>query len=154
MLNRDVFLNSVKDLRCGFLGKVGTAKLLTIFTKTSIVDVRLSSKYVFVRTHNSTLIYNELFFLFQKKKCFFQDVSSFTFLLNPKTSKPETLLLTLLQIRSYTFDCFFRIVDIIKNKFGQTLVPIMPSISNLFIHLLSRLETSSSTFYDFDKVTL
>ena len=85
---------------------------------------------------------------------FFQDVSSFTFLLNPKTSKPETLLLTLLQIRSYTFDCFFRIVDIIKNKFGQTLVPIMPSISNLFIHLLSRLETSSSTFYDFDKVTL
>ena len=75
------------------------------------------------------------FFFIQRKFIFSQDVSSFALLLNLQTSKSETLLSTLLQFRSYTFDCFFRMMGIIKTKFDQILVAIMPSISNSFLYL-------------------
>ena len=82
------------------------------------------------------------FSIFEGKKNFCsKDVSVVLFLFNPQTSKPETSLTTLLRIKSYT-------------KFGQILVSIMPSNTNLFFYLLRTLETSSRSFHDFDKIAV
>ena len=46
----------------------------------------------------------------------------FEFLVNLGVSKSVTISKTLVHVRNYcTFDCFFRILDSIRN-FGQTLV--------------------------------
>ena len=46
---------------------------------------------------------------------------------------------TLLHIKKYTsFDCFFSILNNIKEKLVQILVSIMQNISNLFLFLLGR----------------
>ena len=39
-------------------------------------------------------------------------------------------------------------------KFSQILVRLMISISNLFLPLLKKIETSSIPFYDFDKMAV
>ena len=76
-----------------------------------------------------------IFFIPRKNSFCSQNVSIFVFLLNPQTLKSETSLSTLLETTSYTFNCFFRIVGSFKKKFGQILVPSMPSISTLFLYL-------------------
>ena len=91
------------------------------------------------------------FFIPRKNNSCFQNVSIFEFLLNPQTSKFETLWTTLLHTRSSAFEYFFRTAGSIRKKFSQLLVLIRPSISNSFLYLLWRIETSCSSFYDFDK---
>ena len=72
--------------------------------------------------------------------------------MNPQTSKSLKSSYILLHIRSYTFDCFFRVLDSTKIKFGEKSVQIITNISNLFLVLLRRLESSSSPFYDLNKM--
>ena len=70
-------------------------------------------------------------------------------------------------IRSYSFDCFFRILSCIKMKLGQILVQLMTTrnetwsyilvelmttIFNWSLPLVWRLETSSRFFFDFEKI--
>ena len=61
-----------------------------------------------------------------------QNIKIFVDLENPETQKSVTPTLTLLHVRSYTFDCFFRRQGSIKKKFDQILVPIMPYIWRTF----------------------
>ena len=49
---------------------------------------------------------------------------------------------------------FFWILSTLKNKFGQTLVCCKTNISNMFLAQDWRLETSSTLFYDFIKMTI
>ena len=74
---------------------------------------------------------NELFHLNKRLILYSQNIYVFIFLENPETQKSVTSTLTLLDVRSYTFDCFFRNQNSIKKKFEQILVPIMPNISKL-----------------------
>lgn len=60
----------------------------------------------------------------------------------PQASKCATSLKILLHFRSYTCDCFFRILGSIKMK-----SPIMAHISNSSLAHLLRLETNSSPLY-------
>ena len=70
------------------------------------------------------LIYNELFFVERKDNVCFSKYLDF-FLVYPKTSNYVTWPKTLLLIKSYIFDRFFRISGSIKIKFRQILVQFM-----------------------------
>ena len=59
-----------------------------------------------------------------------------------------------MQIRSYNFMYFFRVLDSIKINFGQILVQLLTNILNLFLALLWILESSSRTFYYFHKMVI
>ena len=83
-----------------------------------------------------------------------QDIYIFEFLGNLQTSKSVISSLTLLYIRSYTFDCFFRILGSIWTKFGQIFVRLMTNVSNYILPQLWRLKTISKPFYDFDKTII
>ena len=73
-----------------------------------------------------------------------QNIKIFEVLENPGTQKSVTSTLTLLHVRSFTFDCFFRNQGPIKKKLDQILVPIMPNISIFPIN--------SRSSHDFDKI--
>ena len=51
-----------------------------------------------------------------------QDIQILAFLMNPQTSKSVTSPQILLHIRSFSFDCYFRILGSIKVQFVQILV--------------------------------
>ena len=74
--------------------------------------------------------------------------------MNPQILKPVTSSQALLHIKSYSFDCLFRILRSIKMKFGQILVQLMTNIFSLFLTLLWRLETSPKSFYGFSEMTI
>ena len=65
--------------------------------------------------------------------------------------KPLTFIL---HIRNYTFYCFFLIVGIIEKKFGLISKHFMKSISKEFLPQLWKLNTSSRSFYGFDKMEI
>ena len=69
-----------------------------------------------------------------------------------QTSKSVTSLKALIYIRSYTLDCFFVILGSIKMEYDQILVWLMTKISNSFLPLMWRLETSFRHFCDFGKI--
>ena len=54
---------------------------------------------------------------------------------------------------SYTYAYFFRILCLIKIKFGQILVCCITNISNMFMAQCWKLETSYRPFYDFIEMT-
>ena len=56
--------------------------------------------------------------------------------MGPQTSKSVMSSLTLLHIRSETFDYFFRILRNIEMKFEQKKVQLTTNISNSFLALL------------------
>ena len=66
-------------------------------------------------------MYSELIFLLEEKNnnIFSRYLIFFVFLVNPQTSKSMTSSQTSLHIRSYSFDCFFKILGSIKMKFCQ-----------------------------------
>ena len=81
-----------------------------------------------------------------------QNIKIFVFLGNSETQKPVTSILTLLHVRSYTLDCFFRSLGSIKKKFDQILVSVVSNISDSF-HFIP-FPTSSRRFHDFDKISV
>ena len=87
------------------------------------------------------LIYNELFFVERKDNVCFSKYLDF-FLVYPKTSNYVTWPKTLLLIKSYIFDRFFRISGSIKIKFRQILVQFMTHFQ-----LVSYITNSISLFF-------
>ena len=64
-------------------------------------------------------MYCEYIFFNSKIMFYFENVKIFMLLMNPETSKSVTSSQTLLHIRSYTYECFFRILVSLNMKFGQ-----------------------------------
>ena len=80
-----------------------------------------------------------IFFLFEERMFRFRDISTLLFLVDPQTTKSLMSSQTLLFIKSYTFDCFYRILYSSKMKFDPKLVQIMANVSNLFLALRLKL---------------
>ena len=81
-------------------------------------------------------------------------IHTFMCLMNPEISKSVTPPKILLHIKSFTFDCLLRITGTTKMKSGQISVELLVTNPNSFLHSFWRLETSSRSFYDFDKMTV
>ena len=89
-------------------------------------------------------------FLFEKKKSHSSDLDFYV--LDESTN--FKICDVMIDIRGYNFNCFFRILVCIKIKFDQVLVQLIANISNLFLSLLWRMETSSKPFWKFGKLTI
>ena len=86
---------------------------------------------------------------FQDEKVFCsRDVKMFMFSVISETSKMGRSSYVLPQIRSYTFDCFFRILGI-NMKLDQKLVRLIRNNSIFLLALLPFLP-----FYDFEKIAI
>ena len=68
--------------------------------------------------------------------------------------KPDDFKICDVMIISYAYAYFFWILSPIKMEFGQILVCCRRNISNMFLAECWRLETSSTLFYDFIKMTI
>ena len=72
------------------------------------------------------------YLILRKSNAFPQNIYIFVFLVNLQTSKYVMPAFTLLKIRSYFFDCFFRSLGSTKKEFVHISEPIIRKICNSF----------------------
>ena len=130
-----------------------SCSVITNSSNQEVLKVTSTTKLFFAL--KQLLMYNYRIFYLKQKCCFLLAISRFLCFceIYRFQSRSVTSSYALLDNGNYTYAYFFLILSTIKMKFGQVLVCCMTNISNMFLVLCQRLETSSRPFYEFIKMT-